>query len=56
METSPQLIDIVHNTLIHLYLAVSQTQSFVPSHTRNQIISKYLKPKAEIPTVQSSKT
>ncbi|WP_305372801.1 DUF2913 family protein [Photobacterium leiognathi] len=45
METSPQLIDIVHNTLIHLYLAVSQTQSFVPSHTRNQIISKYLKPK-----------
>lgn len=55
METSHQLTDIVHNTLIHLYLAVSQTQSFVPSHTRNQIISKYLKPKLKSPQFKAVK-
>lgn len=55
METSPQLTDIVHNTLIHLYIAVSQTQSFVPAHTRNQIITKYLKPKLKSPQFKAVK-
>ena len=56
METSPQLADIVHNTLLHLYVSVSQTHSFVPVHTRNQIISKYLKPKLKSPKFKAVKS
>ncbi|WP_305816668.1 DUF2913 family protein [Photobacterium leiognathi] len=56
METSPQLNDIVQNTLIHLYLSVSQTHSFVPAHTRNQIISKHLKPKLKSPKFKAVKS
>ena len=56
METSSQLTDIVQNTLLHLYLSVSQTHSFVPAHTRNQIITKYLKPKLKLPQFKAVKS
>ena len=56
MEKSPQLADIVHNTLLHLYVSVSQTHSFVPLHTRNQIITKYLKPKLKSPQFKAVKS
>ena len=56
MEKSPQLADIVHNTLLHLYVSVSQTHSFVPVHTRNQIITKYLKPKLKSPQFKAVKS
>ena len=56
METSSQLTDIVQNTLLHLYISVSQTHSFVPAYTRNQIITKYLKPKLKSPQFKAVKS
>ncbi|WP_240513913.1 DUF2913 family protein [Photobacterium damselae] len=40
-----QLANIVDNALLHLYGVVSQTQRFVPTIKRNEILVRYLKPK-----------
>ncbi|WP_394230538.1 DUF2913 family protein [Shewanella colwelliana] len=50
------LSSIVTDSLLHLYLTVSETTRFTPTVKRNEILIKYLKPKLKDKRYQSAKT
>ncbi|MGR5205261.1 DUF2913 family protein, partial [Photobacterium damselae] len=50
------LSELIENSLLHLYGQVSASSRFVPTHKRNEILVRFLKPKVKQPQFKLVKT
>ncbi|MFC5079566.1 hypothetical protein VTH8203_01368 [Vibrio thalassae] len=51
-----QLTDLIYHGLLHLYFHIANNRRFVPIHTRNEILIKWLKPKLKSPKYKAVKS